>query len=1634
MESGLVTANDKAQFQEQIASHIDRVMEGGAPEGVSPFTELFYENSPLDELRGYRLQDLFGISFSWWNFIQKRKPKSPSIRVFNPSFEEDGWLCPHTVVAVLQEDMPFLVDSIRIEMNRRDIDIHAVKSVIFDVERDAKGNLKRFIGRPSAKKKAKSVKSEALIFLEVGLHTQPKAMDDIHQSLQSVLRELETAVIDYEPMREQLQVVSASLEYAKQSEYVPNIKEAQDFLHWMDHNHFTYLGYVEYHFEGEGDERVLAELPEKRLGLFKSIGNKAASVLESDFNEGMTRFHLSPKPISCAKSSMRSRIHRHAYSDYVVVKLYNSGGKVMGEGRFLGLYTSPVYSERPEQIPLVRVKIANILERSNKDLGSHDGKALRQVLDSFPRDELLQSSEAELFSTAMSVAAINERSLVRLYMRRDHYRKFISATVYVPRDRYNTQVRRRIEALIGDSVNAKEYESSTRFSESILARCHMVFRVDPNEMINFDVNELQSQVVELTRTWEDVLRSALCDAEGEERGVTLYDQFGEGFSAGYRETFDARTAVQDIGFIEQLDQAHQITMSFYRPVGADSDSVKFKVFHEGVPLELSDVIPLLENMGLRVIGEHPYTIRSGKTRFWLHDFDLKYDVGGDIDVADVRSGFQEAFEAIWLKRCDSDKFNRLVLGAKLSWREVSVLRAYAVYMKQTAFNFSDAYMADTLSNHLHITRDLVDLFTLSFDPSKQTKTTDDKVSALKEKILSSLDEVKNLNEDQIIRRYLDMMSATLRTNFYQVDEQGAEKPYTSFKFQPKAIADIPEPKPEYEIFVYSPRMEGVHLRGAKVARGGLRWSDRLQDYRTEVLGLVKAQQVKNAVIVPNGAKGGFVGKQLPHPSDRQAFIAEGIECYKTFIRGLLDVTDNIVGGDIVPPKNVVRKDEDDPYLVVAADKGTATFSDIANEISAEYGHWLGDAFASGGSQGYDHKGMGITAKGAWVSVQRHFREKGVDVQKEDFTVIGVGDMAGDVFGNGMLLSEHICLTAAFNHLHIFIDPTPDSAKSFVERQRLFNSTSAGWGDYDKALISKGGGVFDRSAKSIKISPEMQKCFDIQEKQMTPNQLINALLKAPVDLIWNGGIGTYIKAASETHGNVGDKANDSLRVNGSELRCKVFGEGGNLGMTQLGRIEFSLNGGACNTDFIDNSAGVDCSDHEVNIKILLDDVVDNGDMTQKQRNKLLADMTDEVSDLVLHNNYKQSQAISVCQHLSKNRVNEYRRFMNYMEETGRLNRALEFLPSDEQVVERKQKGLSLTRPELSVLISYAKVMLKELLDDPELTDDEYVAKAVESAFPQKLRKKYADKMYSHRLRSEIIATQVANDMVNHMGINFYRRLVEGTGAGPVAIAKAYITARDIQESHDYFADVEAFDHKIPSEVQYHLLSIKQRRMRRTCRWILRNRRGELDPHKEVKVLAESVKTVEQNIAGMLKGSAKEAWQSQYENYISQGISESVAAESALPILLFHGMGITDAARSAGADPLVIAEIYAILGDTLSLHWVASEITKANVDSYWQAMAREAYMDDLEAQIRSLAISIVRFHSDGRSIQETVEKWLVQHDLLVTRWQSMVKELQGTSATDYAMFAVALRELLDLAQASQHCQSLDDDSTACILGGD
>lgn len=1611
------TAASKADFQRQLQAALAQHISEQALPQVTLFAEQFFGIIPLEELTQRRLSDLIGSTLSAWRIIERFDPRQPQVRVYNPDYERHGWQSTHTVVEVLHDDLPFLVDSVRTELNRRGYSIHTLQTTVLSVRRGASGELLELLPKAT---QGEDVGHESLMYLEIDRCANAADLSVLAREIEKVLAEVRIVVEDFEPMKAKIRDLQALVE---QSAFAPAEAEKTDvqgFLSWLLDNHFTFLGYEEFVVESDAGGGHLAYDPDSFLGLTRLLrtGLSAEDLRIEDYAVSYLR---EPRLLSFAKASQPSRVHRPGYPDYVSIREIDADGKVIKECRFMGLYTSSVYAESVHTIPYIRSKVAEVERRSQFDPKAHLGKELTQVLEVLPRDDLFQTPTDELFSTVMSIVQIQERNKIRVFLRKDPYGRFCYCLAYVPREIYSTEVRQKIQQVLMDRLQATDCEFWTFFSESVLARVQLILRVDPKNRIEIDPQQLEHEVVQACRSWNDDYSALVVESFGEGKGTHVLANFPKGFPAGYRERFAPHSAVVDLQHVVALSDAKPLAMSFYQPLTQVGErQLHCKLYHADTPLALSDVLPILENLGLRVLGEFPYRLRHTNGReYWIHDFAFTYSEGLNLDIQQLNDTLQDAFIHIVNGDAENDAFNRLVLTAGLPWRDVALLRAYARYLKQIRLGFDLGYIASTLNNHTDIARELTRLFKTRFYLARKLTQEDleDKQQRLEQAIVTALDDVQVLNEDRILRRYLDLIKATLRTNFYQPDANGQAKAYFSFKFNPRAIPELPKPVPKFEIFVYSPRVEGVHLRFGNVARGGLRWSDREEDFRTEVLGLVKAQQVKNSVIVPVGAKGGFLPRRLPLGGSRDDIQAEGIACYRIFISGLLDITDNLREGEVVPPANVVRHDDDDPYLVVAADKGTATFSDIANGIAIDYGFWLGDAFASGGSAGYDHKKMGITARGAWVGVQRHFRERGINVQEDPVTVIGIGDMAGDVFGNGLLMSDKLKLVAAFNHLHIFIDPNPDPARSFAERQRLFDLPRSAWTDYDSSLISEGGGIFPRSAKSIGITAQMKERFAIEADRLTPTELLNALLKAPVDLLWNGGIGTYVKSSRETHADVGDKANDALRVDGNELRCKVVGEGGNLGMTQLGRVEFGLHGGATNTDFIDNAGGVDCSDHEVNIKILLNEVLQAGDMTEKQRNQLLGSMTEEVGALVLGNNYKQTQALSLAARRARERIAEYKRLMADLEARGKLDRAIEFLPTEEQLAERLAAGQGLTRAELSVLISYSKIDLKEQLLKSQVPDDDYLTRDMETAFPPSLVHTFADAMRRHRLKREIVSTQIANDLVNNMGITFVQRLKESTGASPANVAGAYVTVRDVFHLPHWFRQIEALDYQVPAEIQLTLMDELMRLGRRATRWFLRNRRGEQDAGRDVAHFGPIIARLGLKLDELLEGPTRERWQVRYQSFAKAGVPELLARMVAGTTHLYALLPIIEASDVTGHDPAQVAKAFFAVASSLDLTWYLQEIGNLPVENNWQALAREAFRDDIDLQQRAITISVLQMADAPQDMDERVALWCEQHRPMVERWKAMLEDLRNASGNDYAMYAVANRELVDLALSGQ-----------------
>ncbi len=1564
------------------------------------FVREYFSYVAEEDLIDADIENLYGEVLSHWNFALDRKPTEDKVHVFNPQHEKNGWQSNHTIVDIILTDKPFIVDSIRMALNTRSLTTHLLIHPVINIKRDAKGRITEILEND---KDVKGAQNEAVIHIEVDRITAIDELKSIKKDIEEALNQVTMTVSDWVPMCDQLADVIEKLSVKPKCISKDEHENAVAFLQWLANNHFTLLGYREYELLKTTELLAVAD---SGLGLLQGETTKSFSRLPKEIR----RLASVPNLLVITKSSQRSPVHRPCYLDTIGVKQFNDKGEVIGERRFIGLYTSAAYNNRPAEIPLLKNKVLEVFKLSGHKKGSHMSKALMNIVDNFPRDLLFQISSEDLVKTSLDILHLQERQRIRLFIHPDQYGRFYSCMVFVPKDIFDTRARKKINKVLVDSLGAYDSEFDVMLSDSVLARLYYVLHVKPGQIKEFDITAIEEEIKHALRNWSDDLHDALLDQFGEEKGMKLFRHYGYAFKAGYCERYGIRTAIDDINHMETLKTSeNQIAMSVYRPLETPDGLIRFKLFNIDNPVSLSDALPMLENMGLKVDEEYPSKIyRSGAGMVWLHDFSMSYEGDWKIDLDEIRDKYQDTFARVWSGDVENDGLNRLVLQAKLDWREIVILRAYSRYMHQAGAPFSSEYIEKALSFNHDISTYLIELFHTRFDPEQQSNS-EKKSDQLTLKIEAALENVISLDEDRILRYFLSLIQATLRTNHYQKQQDGTPKPYLSFKFNPDKVPDLPQPRPKYEIFVYSPRVEGVHLRGGSIARGGLRWSDRREDFRTEVLGLVKAQMVKNAVIVPGGSKGGFFPKKLPISTDREAIQAEGIACYQTFIRGMLDITDNIVSGEIIAPKNVVRYDVDDPYLVVAADKGTATFSDIANEISNDYGFWLGDAFASGGSQGYDHKAMGITARGAWESVKRHFSELGLNTQAEPFRVIGIGDMAGDVFGNGMLLSRTIKLVAAFNHMHIFLDPDPDAEKSFIERERLFNLPRSSWEDYEKKLISKGGGVYSRSEKSIPLTNEVRTLLGTTSKKMTPNDLIRALFCSQVDLLWNGGIGTYVKSVDEHHNDVGDRSNDAVRVDAKELGCRVFGEGGNLGVTQLGRIEFAANGGRIYTDAIDNSAGVDCSDHEVNIKILLNEVVENDDITEKQRNKILEQMTDEVGDLVLRDNYLQTQALSLALSQSSALLYVHSRLIRRMEREGKLDRQIEFLPGKEEIDERILAGRGLTSPELSVLLAYVKNQLSSQLLETALPDDGFYSSLLLDYFPTLLRKKFAEIMPSHRLSREIISTVVANEVVNRAGISFIFRLEEETGATPENITRAFSVACEIFSMPSFWQQIEALDHAVNAKAQEIMWHEGRKLVGRAARWMLRNRPNPIDICGNATYFANGIGKLFTVLPNLLSESSLELVNDSATYLISEGVPEKLANRVAIFSELFSIMDIVEVANTQGLKVEKAAKVYFVLGEALELPWLRDQIVNLPRSNRWQALSRAALRDDLYSQHRKLTSDVLIQTNSRKSAEQRVEEWVEQNAAQVQRSRQVLADLKTVGKADFNMLSVGMQEV-------------------------
>ncbi|MBK9586277.1 MAG: NAD-glutamate dehydrogenase [Alphaproteobacteria bacterium] len=1588
------------------------LLPANSPEGLRQLLEVLFHDIDADDLGFFEPQILAEMAESHWAMARERKPGQTKIKVYCP--EVPGLEHRRTVVDIVCDDLAFLVDSTAAEINRYDylinILIHPSAVPVFDEK-------KGFTGIKEGGKKGEGRQSHVHVQINKVLSkAESKALE---QGLHKVLIDITAANKQWLSMLQKMKETSTELSVSTTPHSASEIQKCCAFLDYLADNNFTFLGYREYLFVDGKDGVKSKTVKGSSLGLLHD-DVEPAYISESD--EGLPRnlqeLRRSLPPVSISKTNRVSTVHRRVPMDAIAVKTYDEKGGVKGERLFLGLFTSVTYSRSVRDVPYLRDKVEDVVQLSKLMEGSHDRRALRHILEKYPRDELFQIENDELLKICMNIIRLQERQRISLFLRRDPFGRYISCLVYVPRDRFGTKLRLDMEKILEEQMNGTCANFYTTLDDSVFARVMYVINVSQKSPPKFNAKQLEKMLRECGETWQEKLAFAVAEEYQDDTKVTdLTIKYREAFPVAYTENHRARQAVFDIEKIEQALAQGRIVLDLYRPNETEQDKLRLKVYHPGSPITLSDVLPILENMGLRAIAELPFEITpAGSAQsLWIHDFLLETPEFKDkIAVKDVKEQFEKAFTKIWYNEMESDGLNRLVLRVGANWREITILRSYVHYMQQVRSPFSRTYIQKALTDNALISRLLIDLFKAYHDPANGSKSKA-LAEACSAKIEAELEKVTSSDQDRILRQVSALVEATMRTNYYQRGTEEGRKPYLSLKLKSALVPDLPDPKPFMEIFVYSPRVEAIHLRGDKIARGGLRWSDRHEDFRTEVLGLMKAQMVKNAVIVPMGAKGGFVVK-TPTKS-REEYIKEGVECYKTFIRGLLDITDNLSGATIIPPKDVVRRDGDDPYLVVAADKGTATFSDTANGISQEYGFWMGDAFASGGSAGYDHKKMAITARGGWESVKAHFRLFNHDIQKKAFDATGIGDMAGDVFGNGMLLSEQMRLVAAFNHVHIFCDPDPDPVSSFKERKRLFDEVK-GWDHYNTKLLSKGGRIFNRNEKVLSLTPEIQKRFDLPKDKATPAELIRAILKARTDLIWFGGIGTCVKATKETHIDVGDKANDALRVNASEIRARVIGEGANLALTQLGRIELSEKGVRLNTDFVDNSGGVDSSDHEVNIKILLTDVMGSKkhNMDIKARNVLLKKMTEEVASHVLRHNYQQAQAVSLAELQARENLQLHEDFIEDLERERGLNRKNEGLPDKETIEARLRAGKGLTRPELCILISYSKIALTSELLASNIPDNSKMENWLVEYFPDILGEKFRTEIKRHLLKREIIGMTIANSLVNRMGPTFTKSRMNKTGARVDQVVEAYIVTRDAFKLRPLWDDIESLDGKVPAEVQLKAMRDIAQMAEHTITWFLTRLGRDLHLEKDTQIFGESIESLRKNIDGLLTDDLKNSIQARIDIGVRDGLPQALARQIALMPVLSSACDIIRISLEQNTNMMNTTRTYFEVGEAFHLDWLRQQARFLPHDNHWQSEASAGLLESLYSCQAGLTVRVLRDLNGkaGKSPRKDsmLEVWLKDHGHLLKQFEPLFAELRRAGTVDLTMLAVAEQRLRQL----------------------
>ncbi|MBI1364137.1 MAG: NAD-glutamate dehydrogenase [Proteobacteria bacterium] len=1607
----------KATFaDDNLHARLKKLITAHAPKGESKdllsFADIYFRGIPSAEMTPYSDDAILKQITDAYVFFSKPLTASVKVAASNPAYSHN------TVIHINMPDQPFLVDSVWAEIGRLGYEVHHTFHPIIATKRDGKGNLKEFA---PAGGHDKGMAAESLMHVECD-RAADGDLKNLQNRIQAVLEDARTVVEDFPKMTGHLQEILSYMK-AHPGPIVEQHAENLAFVEWLLDNHFIFLGYRKYDVTRKDGKTYMQVSKKTGLGIMRDDATSSVSTAKTleDLAPNMRRYISGQEQVTITKALTKSTVHRRADMDYLGIKMFDKEGRAICEHRFLGLFTSRAYTCMASDIPLIRQKIYHVLEvEGNHATGGHNHRTLVNILETYPRDELFQISTTDLQRIASGILHLKARQHCRLFVRRSDDERLVSAMVYVPRDKVTRNLRSRIQKVLATAYQAQDVEYQVYVGDLPMARLFFKIRVEEGAKANLTDEEVEKHIIKVVQSWDDALLQELTRIHGEHTGLQLHRKYAGAFRAGYREYTDVYMAATDVMHLEKIDGGADFAVSL-APL-ADGQTTSLKIFRPDAPVNLSDIMPIMDRMGLFVAEEHPNKVKRGDKTVWIHDFHVRQPDTSTREMTDPKlvTRLTEALRLVWAGEMDNDRLNSLITGGNMGVEAIIVLRAFVAYMQQTATKYSQEYIRSVLVKHPKLAGKLWKIFETRFSPAYKLSEAEKQEKILIAELNDGLRDVSVLDEDVIIRQILAIIRATVRTNAFARASITAP---LAFKIRSSSVPDLPKPHPLFEIFVYHTVVEGVHLRGGKVARGGIRWSDRVADYRTEVLGLMKTQMTKNAVIVPVGSKGGFVLKKAPcdmkdlASCDRDTLAKAVKDAYSTYIRTLLTVTDNIVDGKVITPVDVRRYDDEDPYFVVAADKGTATFSDTANGISADMGFWLGDAFASGGSQGYDHKGMAITARGAWECVKRHFRELGTDIQSEDFTVVGIGDMAGDVFGNGMLLSKHICLQVAFNHMHIFIDPTPDAAKSWTERKRLFTTPHTTWADYDAKLISKGGGVFSRKAKSIPLSAEMKKLLKLNKAEASPNEIIRAALKMEVDLLWNGGIGTFIKAVSENNVDVGDRANDDIRINGKELKAKVAGEGGNLGMTQLGRIEYALSGGRLNTDAVDNSAGVACSDHEVNIKILLTQAMLDGKLDIKARNKLLAEMTDEVAALVLRGNYLQSQIISQKLQTDENLPTLCRRLMRSLEKKGMLDRKIEFLPDDEAIDQRIQAGKPLTRPEVSVLLAYAKMDLYNNLLASDLPDDAALLPYLVDYFPTPLGKKFRAQMENHRLRREIIATQVTNEIVNRMGMTFVARMREETGHTDATIARAFILAKRLYQMDDKWAAIQALDNKIPAAAQMDMLEVIRKLAEYVTFWFLRNGTMPLSIEDTFKRFEKPVTEVIKALPKHMTPSMIKRFNERVHGWQKHGLPKQEAEDTTLASMLNSAQDVAATALATGRKVPEVMDLHFRIGERLQMDVLHIKARNIPIANNWQRVAALGIIDDLYTYQKDITAQVIRTEvSAHKDADGALTTWLHKRAKSVDQYERLLSEIKGYGTPDHAMFNVVLGQLKGITSQS------------------